>query len=428
MIEILAKPLGQITVQDFESLVESGVPESEQIEFKEALSARDGAADTWTEGRNRIGDRAKNSLLREVTAFANAYGGALVLGIRESNSSPPAAEALVSVPRCVDLAERLKLIFRDRVEPQLPSLEVIGVPLEDESGVVLLRVRQSRLAPHRISKTNVCPVRRADRCEDMTMREVQDMTMTVSRGLERLERRFADRRERFKAEFDRLNTPFDAFGFRVTAVPLGDDIHLDRVFRHHSVVAGCAIPRHRVRRHEGNQHVVLDFPTGFPPQSWRPLLRGARADMNAGAGQSPFNCYGELYSSGLVELGFVSCSEPFGESALSPDWPMVMFANLVVWASRIRAYASASTSEYAIEVETRYLGREVSVGYTNPVALAMGNHIGRHLANAVFPRYPLRERDELPEVLDLFRRDLWNSVGEDIETNGRSITIEGWTD
>ena len=54
----------------------------------------------------------------------------------------------------------------------------------------------------------------------------------------------------------------------------------------------------------------------------------------------------------------------------------------------------------------------------------MGNHVGHHIANVVFPRYPLRERDELPEVLDLFRRDLWNSVGEDIETNGRSISIE----
>ena len=329
MIELLAKPLGQIAVRDFESLVELRVPENEQIEFKEALSARDGAADAWTDGRNRIGDRAKNSLLKEVTAFANAYGGALILGIRESGSNPPAAEALVPVPRCSDLAERLKLIFRDRVEPQLPSLEVLGVPIEDESGVVLLRVGHSRRAPHRITKTNVCPVRRADRCEEMTMREVQDMTLTVSRGLERLERRFADRRDRFKAEYDRLNTPLDAFGFRITGVPLGDDIHLDRVFRHNSVVEGCAIPRHRVRRHEGNQQFNLDFPPGFAPQSWRPLLRGARADTNAVAGPSAFNCYGELLGDGLVELGFLSSSEPFEETALSPDWPIVMFANLV---------------------------------------------------------------------------------------------------
>ena len=352
----------------------------------------------------------------------------MILGIRESDSSPPAAEALVPVPRCADLAERLKLMFRDRVEPQLPSLEVLSVPLENESGIVLLRVGQSRLAPHRITKTNVCPVRRADRCEEMTMREVQDMTLTVSRGLERLERRFADRHDRFKAEYDRLNTPLDSFGVRVTGVPLGDDIHLARVFRHNSVVEGCAIPRHRVRRHEHNQSVFLDSPPGFPPQSWRPLLRGARADINAITGPRTFNCYGELHGDGLVELGYLSCSEPFVETALSPDWPMVMFANLVVWASRIRALASASTSEYAIEVETRYLGREVAVGYTNRIALAMGDHIGRHLANAVFPRYPLRDRDEVPEVLDLFRRDLWNSVGEDIETNGRSITIEDWTD
>ena len=427
MIEIITKSLGQITLQDFKSLVVSRVPESEQVEFKAKLSAGGGASDPWMEGHRRIGDRAKNSLLREVTAFANAYGGALVLGIRESDSTPPAAEELAPVPRCMDLAERLKLIFRDRVEPQLPGLEVLGVPIENESGVVLLRVGQSRLAPHRITKINVCPVRRADRCEDMTMREIQDMTLTVSRGLERLEHRFAARRERFKAEFDRLNTPLDAFGIRVTAVPLGDDIHLNRVFRHNSVIDGYGIPCQRVHRHDENQQLLGSMP-GWPPRSWRPLLRGARADMNAGAGSSVFNCYGELHCDGLVELGFLSCSQNFKGTALSPDWPMVMFANLAVWASRIRAKASVSTAEYAIEVETRFLGRVVSLGYSDTVYQGMGDYVGRHLENVVFPRYPLRERDELPEVLDLFRRDLWNSVGEDIETNGRSITIEGWTE
>lgn len=427
VIEILTKTLQEITVQDVEALVVSNVQESEQVEFKETLATRDGAPDGWIEGRNRIGDRAKNTLLREVTAFANGYGGAVVLGIKESDSTPPTAEALAAVPRCADLAERLKLIFRDRIEPQLPGLEVFAVPTEDEGGVVILRVRQSRLAPHRVTRTNVCPVRRADRCEDMTMREIQDMTLNVSRGLERLENRFSERRERFKGEFDRLNTPHDALGFRCTAMPLGDDIQLDRVFRQYSVVDGCGIPSHRVRRQERDQQLWLEALPGLARHSWRPLLRGARADSATGAGLCLFNFYGELHCNGLVELGFLACSESFAGTALSPDLPMVMFANLAVWASRIRAHASASTAEYAIEFESQVVGAPVSVGYTDPVSLAMGEHVGRPLCNVVFPRYPLKDRNELPEVLDLVRRDFWNSVGEDIETNGRSITIEGWT-
>ena len=65
--------------------------ESAQIEFKEDLSTRDGSPDSWMRGKNKVGDHARNSILKEAVAFANAYGGTLVLGIREPNTSPSAA-------------------------------------------------------------------------------------------------------------------------------------------------------------------------------------------------------------------------------------------------------------------------------------------------------------------------------------------------
>ena len=58
------------------------VQEDGEIEFKETLPARDGR-DAWLDGGNRIGDRARNKILEEVIAFANAYGGTLLLGISE---------------------------------------------------------------------------------------------------------------------------------------------------------------------------------------------------------------------------------------------------------------------------------------------------------------------------------------------------------
>jgi len=64
------------------------------------------------------------------------------------------------------------LVFRDRVELQLPRLEVFAVATKEENGVIILRIGRSRLAPHRVTKTLVCPVRRSDRCEAMTMREI----------------------------------------------------------------------------------------------------------------------------------------------------------------------------------------------------------------------------------------------------------------
>lgn len=200
MINLLSMPVAQIRISDIESLIESKIPEGEQVEFKEELPAKD-RSDPWMSGGDKIGDRAKNELLKEAVAFANGHGGVLLLGIGESDTKPAVADKISPIPRCVDLVERLKLVFRDRVEPQLPQIEIFAVPTEDDSGVIVFRVGKSRLAPHRVTKTFVCPVRRADRCEEMTMREIQDMTLNVTRGLERLERQLEKRAERFQKPF-----------------------------------------------------------------------------------------------------------------------------------------------------------------------------------------------------------------------------------
>ena len=143
-------------------------------------------------------------VLEEVTAFANAFGGTLLLGIRESDVRPSVAEAIEPLPKCAELSERLKLMFRDCVESPLPLFEIAGVPIQEDSGVVVIRIGQSRVAPHRVKTTLRCPIRRQDRCENMTMREIQDMTLNVSKGLERLERRLQERANLFPREFDQL--------------------------------------------------------------------------------------------------------------------------------------------------------------------------------------------------------------------------------
>ena len=63
------------------------------------------------------------------------------------------------------------------------------------------------------------------------MREIQDMTLNVSRGIEWLERQLLERAKRFRQEFEGLETPKDAWGIRLTAGPVGDEIRIDRVFR-----------------------------------------------------------------------------------------------------------------------------------------------------------------------------------------------------
>ena len=100
----------------------------------------------------------ENELLEEAVAFANAYGGALLLGIRESESRPPVAAEITPIPKCQELAERLNLVFRDCVEPQIPVIEIFAVPTDGDCGVVVIRTGRSRMAPHRVKPTRKCPI------------------------------------------------------------------------------------------------------------------------------------------------------------------------------------------------------------------------------------------------------------------------------
>ena len=412
MNDVLSKPIDEIGTAEIQALIDSEVPEGEQIEFKKEPPGEEGKSDPWMDG-GKIGNYAKNRMLKEVVAFANAYGGVLVIGIDEDRSGvePAVASEIRPVPRCKALADSLKLVFRDRVEPQLARIDIAGIPTKDDgSGVVIIRVGKSRLAPHRVTRTLICPIRRADRSEEMTMREVQDMTLNVSRGLQGMKERLSERSERFQEEFSRIESREDKFGIRLTAVPVADEIRIDSVFRQGTIVKRFDMSWRAIVQRIPNGERSLKDPPDFPSSFWQPLLRGARAERDAPIpGFLPsYNGYREIYCDGLVELGLVSLAD---ERAylLDPDWPIVMFANVALWADHVRKQEDVPTLEYAVEVETRNLG---NAGFVSKPA-SYWRLSPPKLVNAKFPTYPLNDSEEIVALLARFYRDFWNSMGKD---------------
>ena len=145
MIDILTKPADQLGINDLQALIDSSVQENERIDFKRDLSAETGQ-DPWYDGR-KLGQKAKIAILEGSVAFANAFGGALILGIDEkkSKNGPGVANKISPIPRCADLANSLELIFRDCVEPHIPGLEIIPIRTQDDAGAIVIRVSRSWL-------------------------------------------------------------------------------------------------------------------------------------------------------------------------------------------------------------------------------------------------------------------------------------------
>lgn len=435
MIDVLSKPADRIGVEDIRALIDSEVPEGEQIEFKRALPAEKSKSDPWMDGKSGIGNYARDSILEEAVAFANAHGGALLLGIGESTTPTKSAIAasISPIPRCAGLAERLKLAFRDCVEPHLPMLEIFSVATENDRGIIVIRVGRSRLAPHRVSTTRHCPVRRSDRCERMTMREIQDMTLNLSRGLERLERRLKERANCFPPEFQRLATPDDAWGLRLTAAPVQDDLRIEHVFQEGAIVKDLDAPWRRIL-YQGNEFEGLH--ESWIPRCWRPKLRAARAEVEPNfTGRSQFrNSFREIYCDGLVEFGFAHVRvyphlkhDPEGREValLSPELPAEMFANLAIWADHIRRQVNSPSAEYALEIEIYVVGYAVPVS-AEPIPFYERNPPQLSPGTITFPRYSLGESASIPNLISLFYRDFWHYLGQDTSIEESLFTVRDW--
>lgn len=423
MTAVLNKPADQIDIDDIHALILEKVPEGTQIEFKECLPSRDGKSDPWSRDGSEIGDRAKNEILEEVTAFANAYGGALVLGIAESRSKPPIAEKVTPVPRCADLAARFRQVLRDRVEPQLPILDVIPITTEGDEGVIVFRTGKSRQGPHRVNFTKhtwKCPIRRYDRCEAMSMRGIQDMTLNLARGLEGLEKRLRTRGAGFQKEFERLETPEDAFGFRMTAAPVGDDIRFSAVYSGGNLVEELRPPKISVKRTKDGVGLFLNSIEEFyllSMQGWRPMLRAARSEANLGTSAGfQQRAYVEVHADGLLEFGFVAI-RMYGdeidrrEDRLNVEIPVSTLAQLLSWVNLVRNQASVPGIEYCVEIELKITAEKIRLQSSRHLPFIFSDPIV--CDNKIFPLYFQRSSAENNNLISVFEKDFWNYFGSD---------------
>jgi hypothetical protein len=349
-----------------------------------------------------VGDHARNQLIAEVIAFANAYGGTLVLGIRETDNKPARAGGITPVPRCIELAERLRLQCRDCIEPQVPLLELAGVPTEDDgTGVVVIRVPRSRMAPHRHTVTRECYIRRADRTEKMTMREIQDLTLQVERGLAAIKARFEARREDFAKQLETRHGR--AYGLRATLIPLAP-VYIERV---HSNDAARP-PLHSFSGTSGNGGPYeLFLPhTGYP--NWRPILRGTQTTV----GNENFLVLLEAHCDGLVEyMAFVKGrdDQPF---QIFAGWFMGLICNVLCAAERFRQAADAPEVEYGLELEITTRASGLLIGRYGGSRL--GDRLGPFpVGQTIFPRYSVGPTSEFQTLSALIERDFWHAAGHD---------------
>lgn len=200
------KPLESLEWADVQELVEREAEESVTLEFK--------GAGIWGDavfGKDpdrpllREHDMARNDIVEAICAFANAYGGVLVVGVATGGQADKAVR-IDPAPGVDAKAQRLSDIGATCFDPPLHGLEmrVIPSPENRESGVIIFRVAASLAAPHAAKYSVVTGKRNAQKpltgdvavwrpfvrrnadTKDMTMRDLHNVFWETRTRQERL--------------------------------------------------------------------------------------------------------------------------------------------------------------------------------------------------------------------------------------------------
>lgn len=129
------KPISQITEADIADLITNAVEEGREIDYKESV---------------KIGtDSEKKEFLADVSSFANASGGHLLVGIAEERGRPTAFKPL-TISNWDAERRRLESLLRDGLAPRI-RVEFAAVPVATGGFVIVLRIPRSWNSPHMVT-------------------------------------------------------------------------------------------------------------------------------------------------------------------------------------------------------------------------------------------------------------------------------------
>jgi len=176
------KPLRDIREADIRRLVESGLEEHLQLEYKSELYDN--------------GDRGRREFLLDICMFANANGGILLVGVperRDEDGQPtgaPDPEGILGLevqnPEAVLGACDARVM--EAIEERLP-LESTSIDMGNGRRVLAIRVPNSTKKPHSVRHQGhiYFPSRRERQRYPMAVREIKELVMRTTSRLQRAE-------------------------------------------------------------------------------------------------------------------------------------------------------------------------------------------------------------------------------------------------
>ncbi|MFC6743801.1 helix-turn-helix domain-containing protein [Methylobacterium persicinum] len=396
------------TFADIEALIREEAEEGLRLELKRSLPANDRDGDPWMKGAKRFSNPARDGLAKEIVALANAYGGAVVVGIDETDDHPKRARGPdpVLIPRIAACAEQMQQALDNLIDPPLAVFEVRGIeqPGGDGEGVLIIRTGSSTRAPHGHGRPPLAYMRRGSRSEPMTMRDLQSVLFETRTRGERVSA-LLDERQRVLAEMVRRgpgsitvhqSQPFvgrEAVWFRCTLVAT-EDLHL----RADDLSRKAAFIRPRPAG-------PTAFGEGGFVDSWRPRLGGVE---NFDSTSRQFGRW-FIGDHGIVDAyGFVALDKFHGvERVFPPELFPPVALQVIALGERLRRLARRPEVELAIECEFLVYG----LANAMPIGHAFADEVPVTEGATRIGPYSLGNFEDWQATFAQLERGIWHGLG-----------------
>jgi len=163
---IQGKFVAEISRDDIRELVQARAPEDVLLDFKEIIF----------HPQHQKPKEECDDLLADLAAFANAFGGHIIVGIRDKDDR--AFELTPTTgPEARRIATKLKALAIQHIKPPIVPLEVVPFSMSGQADewIVIIRIPEGQAKPHMsaFSKQTRFVIRDGNAKRQMTADEIQ---------------------------------------------------------------------------------------------------------------------------------------------------------------------------------------------------------------------------------------------------------------
>jgi len=160
--------LRNLTEEKIKSFLERRIAENHHLDYKENLD------DSPV--------RMKREFLKDVTSFANANGGDIIIGVKdpEVNNSIAIDELMTGIDNGRELVNTLENVARDCIDPRVSGFEPILTPLSNNKHVIIIHIPPSLGKPHiaSIEGKTLLYIRHHEHSDPMTSFELKQTVLS----------------------------------------------------------------------------------------------------------------------------------------------------------------------------------------------------------------------------------------------------------